>query len=170
MPRLLNLTGFALLIALASFFVAPMPEARADALVVPLSDNITCSPVGMLSGYQYNATTKEFQKGVALGAGVGCRYTGWKVPLALNLVGGAGLSTNAPNSAQGSLVLTVADNYGLGGGAQAVKDPVSGERSYQALVSFFLGASWAATVEQLSTAKANSAKAARAGKLVTGDF
>lgn len=152
--------------------VAFPSTVRADALVLPLSDTVTCSPVGMLTGYQYNLSTKDFQKGVALGAGVGCRWTGWKVPLGINLVGGAGININAPNAAQGSLVFTVADNYGVACGAQVFNDPLSGDRTYQGLVSFFLGASWAATVEQLATAKARAVQQAReaaAAKVEPGD-
>ena len=146
------------------------PKARADGLVLPLSDTVSCSPVLGLSGYQYNVKTGDFQKGVALGAGGGCRWTGWRIPLGLEVVGGAGLNSNAPNAAQGSLLFVVNDNYGAGPGVQVFKDPVSGERTWQMLVSFFLTGDWAATVEQLSTAKRNAAaKALRLQAVKPGD-
>lgn len=147
-------------IILAALILAPL-AAQADGLALQLSDSWGCSPVGMLSGMQYNISTKAFQRGVALGAGIGCRYTGWRVPLGIDAVGGASIVTNAPNSAEGSLIFTVADNYGIGPGLQVFKDPVSGSLDTQFLVSFFLTGSWAATIEQLTAAKQQAVQAER---------
>lgn len=123
------------------------------ALVLVLSDTWTCSPVAALTGEQLNLKTQSFQQGVSLGAGYGCRYVGWKVPLALEAVGGFAANSNAPNAVQGNLIFVVADNYGIGPGTQVFKDPISGSYTGQMLVSFFLTASWAATIEQLKQAK-----------------
>ena len=136
--------------------------ARADALVLQVSDTWTCSPVASLTGYQYNASTKTFQQDVGLGAGVGCRYTGWRTPLGVDLVGGATISANSPNAAQGSLIFTVADNFGVGPGMRAFKDPSTGDITAQFLVSFFLTGSWAATIDQFTAAKQRAAQKARA--------
>jgi hypothetical protein len=143
----------------AALFVSH--KAHADALVLNLSDTWTCSPVAALTGEQLNLKTQTFQQGVSLGAGYGCRFTGWKLPLSIEAVGGFAANSNAPNAVQGNLIFVVADNYGIGPGAQVFKDPVSGDYVGQALVSFFLTASWAATTEQLQRAKATAAQAAK---------
>ena len=75
------------------------------------------------------------------------------MPLALEAVGGFAANSNAPNAVQGNLIFVVADNYGIGPGTQVFKDPISGSYTGQMLVSFFLTASWAATIEQLKQAK-----------------
>jgi hypothetical protein len=155
------------ILALLAFTAIATP-ARADGLVLDLSPAWTCSPVGMLTGFQYNLKTGDFQKGVALGAGYGCRYTGWKIPLGVDIVGGAAINSNAPNAGQGSVVFTADDLYGVGGGAQFFKDPSTGSLTGQVIFSFFLAPSWAATVTQLKAAKATAsaegAKAAKAGQ------
>ena len=146
--------------------------ARADALVLPVTDTLACSPVAALTGYQLNAATKTFQQGIGLGAGVGCRYTGWKVPLGVDIVGGAAVNANAPNAAQGSLIFTVADNFGIGPGLQVFKDTTTGDLTAQFLVSFFLTGSWAATVDQFAAAKQRAVREAHepGGHLTVGDF
>ena len=145
---------------------AMLKLSRADGLVLNLSDTWTCSPVAALTGEQLNLKTQTFQQGVSLGAGYGCRYTGWKqLPLAIEAVGGFAANSNAPNAIQGNLIFVAADNYGIGPGAQVFKDPVSGDYVGQMPISFFLTASWAATTEQLKAvrveARAEGAKAAR---------
>lgn len=140
-------------------------QARADGLVLQLTDTINCSPVGMVTGYQLNVKTQTFQRGVALGLGYGCRWTGWKVNLGAELVGGTAINDNAPNAGQGSLIFTIADNYGVGPGVQVFRDPVSGNLTGQMLVSFFLTGSWASTVDQLARVKAAArAEGARAAQ------
>jgi hypothetical protein len=151
---------FALLLSASS------PPAHADGLVLNLSDHWACSPVGAITGYQLNLKTTTFQRGVALGAGYGCRYDGWKVPLGIDLVGGVSLSSNSPNAGQGSVLFVVDDNYAIGIGGQVHKDPTDGSLVPQALLSFVLTGSWAATVEQLSTAKNKAAAAAKAEPVV----
>jgi hypothetical protein len=136
------------------------PPARADGLVLTLSDHWQCSPVGAITGYQLNLKTTTLQKGVALGAGYGCRYDGWKIPLGIDLIGGISLNDNAPNAGQGNILFTAYDNYGIAIGGQVHKDPTDGSLVPQALLSFVLTASAAATIEQFSAAK--KAAAARA--------
>jgi hypothetical protein len=94
--------------------------------------------------------------------GAGCRYTGWKVPLSIEAVGSFAMNENAPNAGQGSLIFVVDDNYGIGPGAQIFKDPATGDLTGQMLVSFFLTASWASTIEQLDRAKATAKAEVRA--------
>ena len=151
-----------LIVAGGTLFASP---ASAEGMVWKPAPDVQCSPVGTFTGYQFNLKTKDFQKGVALGGGYGCRYVGWVVPVGLNLVGGASVSENAPNAAQGSLILTLADNYGIGGGAQVFRDPVSRDYIVQGLLSFFVTASWAATVEQLREVKAKQAEACPAPRI-----
>jgi hypothetical protein len=134
-------------------------KACADGLVLDLSPNWQCSPVGSLSGYQYNVKTGSFQRGVALGAGYGCRYTGWKIPLSIEGVGSFAVNDNAPNAAQGSLIFVADDNFGFGPGTQIFKDPVTGNLTGQMLLSLYLTGSWAATVEQFKQAKVQAAQA-----------
>jgi hypothetical protein len=137
-------------------------QARADGLVLPLGDNWQCSPVAALTGYQYNVKTQVFQQGVSFGAGVGCRWTGWKVALGVEAVGSFSMNNNAPNAGQGNLILTVADNFGIGPGVQVFKDPVTGDLTGQMLISFFVTASWASTIDQLARAKQAAVLEARA--------
>lgn len=151
-------------ITLFALTLAPL-VARADGLVLGLSPTWTCSPVGMLTGFQYNVKTGDFQKGIGLGAGYGCRYTGWKLPLSIEAVGGMAVNSGSPNAAQGSIIFAVADNYGIGPGTQVFKDPVTGNLTGQMLVSFFLTGSWASTTEQLNKAKTNSWNSGRAAGL-----
>lgn len=139
-------------------------QAHADGLVLQLSDNWQCSPVAALTGYQLNLKTQVFQQGVSFGAGVGCRWTGWITPLGIELVGGFAANSNAPNAGQGNIIFTVADNFGIGPGAQVFKDPVTGDLTGQMLLSFFVTASWASTIDQLTRAKQAAATAARAAQ------
>ena len=150
----------------AALFVSH--KAHADALVLNLSDTWTFSPVAALTGEQLNLKTQTFQQGVSLGAGYGCRFTGWKLPLSIEAVGGFAANSNAPNAIQGNLIFVAADNYGIGPGVQVFKDPVSGDYVGQALVSFFLTASWAATTEQLHQTKVQAVQADRAAQAEKG--
>jgi hypothetical protein len=146
----------AAIVLLVGSFLLSTP-ARADGLVLQISDNWECSPVGALSGYQYNATTGIFQKGVSLGAGVGCRYKGTRIPLGIDLLGGAAVNDNAPNAMQFNALFVIDDNYGAGPGMQIFRDPVDGTREWQFLASLFLTASWAATIEQFKSTAATAA-------------
>ena len=143
------------------------PPARADGLMLNLSDHWACSPVGAITGYQLNLKTTTFQKGVALGVGYGCRYDGWKVPLGIDLVGGISINDNAPNAGQGNILFVVDDNFGLAIGGQVHRDPTDGSLVPQALLSFVLTASTAATIEQFSTAKKTAAARAAAAPVAT---
>jgi hypothetical protein len=145
---------FALLLSASS------PPAHADGLVLNLSDHWACSPVGAITGFQLNLKTSTFERGVALGAGYGCRYDGWKIPLGIDLIGGISMNDNAPNAGQGNVLFTAYDNYGIAFGGQIHKDPTDGSLVPQAIVSFVLTASAAATMEQFKAAK--KAAAARA--------
>ena len=162
---------FSLAILFALLLAAFSPPARADGLVLNLSDHWACSPVGAITGYQLNLKTTTFQKGVALGAGYGCRYDGWKVPLGISGLVGASLNENSPNAGQGNILFTVYDNYGVAIGGQVYKDPTDGSLVPQALVSFVLTASAAATIKQFETAKKAAAsravEAARAASAPT---
>lgn len=130
--------------------------AHWEGLSYVISDTWTCSPVVALTGYQLNLKTSTFQQGVSLGAGFGCRYTGLAVPLSIEGVGGFAANSNAPNAVQGNLILVVADNFGLGGGTQVFKDPVTGSYTGQMLVSLFLTGSSASTVAQAKALKAEA--------------
>ena len=138
--------------------------AHWEGLSYVISDTWTCSPVAALTGYQLNLKTTTFQQGVSLGAGAGCRYTGWSVPLSIEAVGGFAANSNAPNAGQGNLIFVVADNFGVGPGMQIFKDPTTGNYTEQMLVSFFLTGSWASTVAQAKHLKAQSKAEARAGR------
>ena len=138
--------------------------AHWEGLSYVISDTWTCSPVAALTGYQLNASTSTFQQGVSLGAGAGCRYTGWSVPLSIEAVGGFAANSNAPNAVQGNLIFVVADNFGIGPGMQIFKDATSGDYTEQMLVSFFLTGSWASTVAQAKQIKAQTQAETRAGR------
>ena len=141
-------------------FVLGAPAATPahwEGLTYIISDVWACSPVAALTGYQLNLKTSTFQQGVSLGAGFGCRYTGWSIPLAIEAVGGFAANSNAPNAVQGNLIFVVADNFGLGAGSQVFKDPVTNSYTGQMLVSFFLTGSWASTIEQAKKIKAQAA-------------
>jgi hypothetical protein len=142
---------------------APTP-AHWEGLSYIISDTWTCSPVAALTGYQLNLKTTTFQQGVALGAGFGCRYTGWSVPLSIEAVGSFAANSNAPNAVQGNLIFVVADNFGVGPGTQVFKDPATNSYTGQLLVSFFLTGSWASTVAQAKQIKAQAKAEARAGQ------
>jgi hypothetical protein len=138
--------------------------AHWEGLSYVISDTWTCSPVAALTGYQLNVSTSTFQRGVSLGAGAGCRYTGWSVPLSIEAVGGFAANSNAPNAIQGNLIFVVADNFGIGPGAQVYKDAATGDYTGQMLVSFFLTGSWASTIAQAKQLKAQAKSEARAGQ------
>lgn len=156
---------FSIAILFAVLLAALSPPARADGLVLNLSDHWACSPVGAITGYQLNLKTTTFQKDVALGAGYGCRYDGWKVPLGIDLIGGISINDNAPNAGQGNILFVFDDNFGVAIGGQVHKDPTDGSLVPQALLSFVLTASAAATIEQFSTVK--KVVAARAAENAT---
>jgi hypothetical protein len=138
--------------------------AHWEGLSYVISDTWTCSPAMALTGYQLNLKTTTFQKGVSLGAGIGCRYTGWSVPLTIEAVGSFAANDNAPNATQGNLLFVIADNFGIGPGTQVFKDSVTGNYTGQMLVSFFLTGSWASTVAQAKQLKAQAKAEARAGQ------
>ena len=144
-----------LLLALATFlmFCLTSPFAHADGLTFSPSENWTCSPVAAVTGFQYNVRLSTFQRGVSLGLGYGCRYTGYSVPLTIEAVGSGALNDNAPNAGQLNLIFVAADNYGIGPGTQIFRDPVTHDLTGQTLISGFLTGSWASTIQQFKQAK-----------------
>lgn len=137
--------------------------------------NTWCTaPALAITAIQINLKTGDYER-VALGAGYGVVYKGWKVNLGVGLYGGIGISNKQPNAPQGHVLFSVANLGAVGFGFETYRDPTNpNHRIWQGLltgaISYDIGGSTSFIEKILDGIAATGKAPMRAGCLKEKDF
>lgn len=137
--------------------------------------NTWCSaPALAVTAIQINLKTGDYQR-VALAAGYGVVYKGWKVNLGAGVYAGIGISNKQPNAPQVNLLFSVANLGAAGFGFETYRDPTNPDhRIWQGLTTVALnhdiGGSMTFVEHIVDAFKATGAAPLRAGCLKEEDF
>jgi hypothetical protein len=99
------------------------------------------------AGFQVNLKTGDYER-IAIMAGYGATYHGRQVTIGAVAFAGVGLSANAPNAPQASLLLTLWDSVAIGPGVTIFKGS-GGDRIFQGLLTFAFNMTTGSTTEGL---------------------
>jgi hypothetical protein len=99
------------------------------------------------AGFQVNLKTGDYER-IAIMVGYGATYHGRQVTIGAVAFAGVGLSANAPNAPQASLLLTLWDSVAIGPGVTIFKGS-GGDRIFQGLLTFAFNMTTGATTEGL---------------------